>query len=82
MICLTFTSPLWASDIPAADSAAAQLFAQRCSVCHNLPHPKRLDWPHWRGILHVMKRRMDERGMEMPDADWRTIAGYLHSHAR
>jgi len=79
---LMFTTPVWATDIPDSGSAAAQLFAQRCSVCHSLPHPKRLDWPHWRSILHVMKQRMDERDMSMPVEEWRQIAGYLQSHAR
>ncbi len=82
VLCLMFTSPAWATDIPDADSAAAQLFAQRCSVCHSLPHPKRLDWPHWRSILHVMKQRMDEKNISMSNEDWRQISGYLQSHAR
>ncbi len=82
LFALLFVSPAWATEIPDADSAAAQLFADRCSVCHSLPHPGRLDWPHWRAMLRVMKQRMDERGMEMPNNEWRQIAGYLESHAR
>ncbi|MFQ5344457.1 MAG: hypothetical protein ACE5DZ_00695 [Mariprofundus sp.] len=85
-LCLVFVSPVWAAagnmDIPDADSAAAQLFSQRCSGCHSLPHPGRLDWDHWRSMLHVMKRRMAERDISMPDEEWRQIAGYLKSHAR
>jgi len=77
-----YISSAGATEIPDADSAAAKLFAQRCSVCHSLPHPARLDWPHWRSILHVMKQRMDERDISMPDQEWRQIAGYLQSHAR
>jgi len=82
VLCLMFTTPVWATDIPDAGSASAQLFSQRCSVCHSLPHPKRLDWPHWRSMLHVMKQRMDERDMSMSVEEWRQIAGYLQSHAR
>jgi len=81
IVCLTFTTSAWATEIPDAGSAAAQLFAQRCSVCHSLPHPKRLDWPHWRSMLHVMKQRMDARDVSMPVQEWRQIAGYLKSHA-
>ncbi len=82
VLCLVFVSPAWATEIPDANSKSAQLFAQRCSICHSLPHPKRLDWPHWRSMLHVMKQRMNEHGMEMPNEEWRQIAGYLKSHAR
>jgi len=72
----------WAMDIPDAGSAGAKLFAARCSVCHALPHPKRLDWEHWRHMLRVMKQRTAERNMQMPDREWRQIAGYLKDHAR
>ncbi len=80
---LLFTSPAWATDIPDADSHGAQLFTSYCSACHSLPHPKRLDWPHWRSMLHVMQQRMHERGVAEPSKEaWRQIAGYLKSHAR
>ncbi len=80
--CLMLTQPAWATDISDSNTAAAQLFTQRCSICHSLPHPKRLDWPHWRSMLHVMKQRMDEKDMLMPDEEWQQIARYLKSHAR
>jgi len=84
VLCLVFTSTAsaWASDIPHAGSASAQLFSQRCSICHSLPDPRRLDWPHWRSMLHLMKQRMDERDMSIPVQEWRQIAAYLKSHAR
>ncbi len=82
ILSLMFITPVWAMGIPDADSASAQLYSQRCSVCHSLPHPQRLDWPHWRSMLHVMKQRMDERDMSLPNEEWRQIAGYLKSHAR
>jgi len=82
ILCMFFSAPAWAVDIPDATSASAQRYAQRCSVCHSLPHPGRLDWPHWRSILHVMKRRMDERDMSIPNEEWRQISGYLKQHAR
>jgi len=82
MLSIMFASPLQAMDLPDADSAAAQLFSERCSTCHALPHPKRMDWPHWQHMLRVMKRRVDERGMDMPAEEWRMIAGYLKEHAR
>jgi len=82
IVWLTFTTPVWATDIPDADSTAAQLFTQRCSICHSLPYPKRLDWQHWRSMLHIMKQRMDERDISMPAQEWRQISAYLQSHAR
>ncbi|RMH49982.1 MAG: cytochrome c, partial [Zetaproteobacteria bacterium] len=65
-----------AMELPDADSKGARLFAARCSVCHALPHPKRLDWTHWRHMLRVMKRRMAERNITLPDEQWRRIAAY------
>lgn len=82
ILTLVFITPVWATEIPDASSASARLFSQRCSACHSLPHPARLDWPHWRSMLHVMKQRMDERRMSMPNEEWRQIAGYLKQHAR
>ena len=71
-----------AMDIPDPQTPAAKLYAARCAACHALPHPKRLDWPAWRHMLHVMERRMQEHGMQMSDAEWRQIAAYLRRHAR
>lgn len=71
-----------AMDIPDAASPDAHTYAARCAVCHALPHPKRLAWPAWRHMLHVMKQRMQERGMQLSDEDWHRIAAYLERHAR
>ncbi len=80
---LSFTTTTWAAEIPDADSPAAKLFANKCSVCHAMPYPERLDWPHWRHMLGVMKQRMDERGIAEPsNAEWRQIAAYLKKNAR
>jgi len=78
---LTLSANAWATDIPDADSPAAKIFVSRCSACHDLPHPKRLDWTHWRHILGLMKMRMDERKVMMSDADWRQVSAYLKQHA-
>lgn len=71
-----------AMDIPDANSPAARLYAARCTACHALPHPKRLAWPAWRHTLHLMKQRMQERGMQLRADEWRQIAAYLRRHAR
>ena len=80
LLCLAPSA--WATDIPDADSASAQLYTERCSTCHALPHPKRLDWESWRHMLGVMKMRMDEKGMQMEKAEWQQIAAYVKTHAR
>ena len=83
MCWMVTASPTWAADIPDADSPGARLYASHCSVCHALPHPKRLDWPRWRHILGVMRIRMRERGVAEPTKEqWRRIAAYLKRHAR
>jgi len=82
MLSLLMSSPSWAMDLPEAGSQAAELYAERCSVCHALPHPKRLDWSRWRHILRVMKRRTEERGVQIPVEEWRAIAAYLRRNAR
>jgi len=76
-------SSAWAADLPEADAPGARLYAEKCSICHALPHPKRLDWPHWRHMLGVMRQRMHERDVPEPTKDeWRQIAAYLKAHAR
>jgi len=83
ILLLSVTSPAWGMDIPDADSPDGKLFAARCSICHALPHPKRLDWQHWRHMLSLMKSRMTERGVAEPSKEeWRRIASYLKAHAR
>jgi len=84
LICalLLFAGHGRAMEIPDAGSDGAKLFAARCGVCHALPHPRRLDWPHWRHMLRVMKQRMAERDITLPDTEWRRIAAYLKAHAR
>ncbi|MDX8408680.1 MAG: cytochrome c [Mariprofundales bacterium] len=82
ILLLLIASNSWAQTTPDATSADAKLFAHHCSSCHALPHPKRLDWPHWRHMLKTMKLRMEERGMEMEPHAWQQIASYLKQHAR
>jgi len=81
LLSMMYASSAWATDIPDANKPAAQVYAQRCSVCHSLPHPARLDWQHWRGILHVMKQRMDEKQITIPVEEWQQISSYLKAHA-
>lgn len=70
-------------DVPAAGSPAAQLFVNRCGVCHAAPHPARYDYAAWCYLVPVMEQHMKERGMGMLSADERdTILAYLQEYAR
>ncbi len=84
MMGMTMAAPgAWGMDLPDADAPGARLFADKCGTCHAVPHPKRLDWPHWRHMLRVMKMRMHERGVAEPTKEeWRQIAVWLKAHAR
>lgn len=72
----------WAMEIPDAGGEAAKLFSDRCSICHSLPHPKRLDWKHWQHMLQIMRQRMSEKSITMKDSEWKQLADYLKNHAR
>ena len=77
------SSSAWATDIPDADSADAQIYIETCAACHALPHPGRLDWQGWRDMLYLMDKRMNERGFDSPSTEqWQAMARYLKLHAR
>ncbi len=46
--------------LPEEKSADAQVYIKRCSACHNIPHPARLSFHHWKDKIVVMK------GNQMP----------------
>lgn len=69
--------------IPQAETAAAQLYAEKCSACHALPHPARHsagEWPHY---VALMEQRMSERNKRpLSDEQRSVILSYLSQHAR
>lgn len=80
---LLVTPAYAATSIPDADSPQAKVYAEKCSTCHALPHPKRLSFNGWKHMLKLMDQRMEERGMSPLEAkDWEAIAAYLKHHAR
>ncbi len=83
IICLP-TAPAHAmTSIPDADSPEAKVYIERCSVCHVLPHPKRLSFSGWKHMLKLMDQRMEERGISpLEPAEREAIAAYLKHHAR
>ncbi len=46
--------------LPEEKSADAQVYIKRCSACHAIPHPSRLNFHHWKNRIAVMK------SMQMP----------------
>ena len=53
----------------AAARAEHPILAQRCGRCHAIPRPSTLPRDKWLAALERMKKRMD-----MPAADWDTLA--------
>jgi cytochrome c2 len=46
--------------LPEEKSADAQVYIRKCSACHAIPHPSRLNFHHWKDKIVVMKK------MQMP----------------
>ncbi len=43
--------------LPEEKSADAQVYIKRCSTCHAIPHPSRLNFHHWKDKSTVMKNK-------------------------
>jgi cytochrome c2 len=84
LIACMFAIPAYATtSIPDADSPQAKIYIEKCSVCHVLPHPKRLSFSGWKHMLKLMDQRMEERGVSPLEPEEREdIAAYLKRHAR
>jgi len=69
--------------IPAPQSEAALLFADKCGECHAVPHPARHsadDWPHY---VALMEQRMRERDIALlTQAQRQLILSYLSEYGR
>ncbi len=69
--------------IPDPGSGAAKLFADKCGVCHSLPHPKRHTANQWEHMVTVMDKERDHRGVKPLSDDERVmILEYLKKHSR
>jgi len=76
--CAGLTTP-----IPDPQSTGAQLFSEKCGVCHALPHPQRHTGAQWQHIVVLMERRIDERGLTaLTTAEREAILKYLQQHGR
>ncbi|MBV1883560.1 MAG: hypothetical protein KUG82_18105 [Pseudomonadales bacterium] len=69
--------------LPDSESSAAQLYSDKCSACHALPHPKRHSAAEWPPVFKLMERRMRERHVPAFSAEQRSVLlGYLQDNAR
>lgn len=64
--------------IPEKEAAQSQIYVNKCSECHALPHPKRHSFNEWEHLLALMKHR----GMSLTADEERAILDYLRKHAR
>ncbi|MDX8404042.1 MAG: hypothetical protein R8K54_06505 [Mariprofundaceae bacterium] len=84
LIAYMLAAPAYAATpIPDANSPQAKVYAEKCSLCHALPHPKRLPFSSWKHMLKLMDQRMMERkAVPLEPEERRAITAYLKQHAR
>ncbi|MDT8376552.1 MAG: hypothetical protein RQ867_07400 [Mariprofundaceae bacterium] len=81
--CMLATPVYATTPIPDADSPQAEIYVEKCSICHVLPHPKRLSFSGWKHMLKLMDQRMEERNMSpLEPEEHEAIKTYLKRHAR
>ena len=65
--------------LPEEKSADAQVYIKRCSACHAIPHPSRLNFHHWKNKIAVMKN------MQMPvitDKEKESVLSYIKTQSK
>ncbi len=55
VLALFFNGCVTMQRLPEEKSADAQVYIKRCSTCHAIPHPARLNFHHWKDKIAVMK---------------------------
>ena len=70
--------------LPDKESLAARIYAEKCGLCHSVPHPRRHTFEEWRHMVALMEQRMQERGIDPPLStdEEDAILSYLKQHAR
>ena len=70
------------ASLPEPESAAAQLYRQRCSTCHRLYAPQLLTAEMWGYMIPRMEQEMlRRRGPPLKAEEKQTILEYLQKHA-
>jgi mono/diheme cytochrome c family protein len=69
--------------IPDAESRGALIYAQKCSTCHSLPHPKRHRYAEWVTMVKLMEAHMQkDNTAPLTDQERSLILNYLKEQAR
>ena len=57
VLALFFNGCVTLQRLPEEKSADAQVYIKRCSTCHAIPHPSRINFHHWKDKIVVMKNK-------------------------
>jgi cytochrome c2 len=57
VLALFFNGCVILQRLPEEKSADAQVYIKRCSACHAIPHPARINFNHWKDKIAVMKNK-------------------------
>jgi cytochrome c2 len=57
VLALFFNGCVTMQRLPEEKSADAQVYIKRCSACHAIPHPSRINFHHWKDKIAVMKNK-------------------------
>jgi len=59
--------------LPEADTAAASIYVERCSQCHQAYDPRSMTAAMWQTQVQAMEQKMQTAGMEPLTSDQRRI---------
>ena len=80
---LLLTGCMSAFDVPEADSKDGKVFVRRCSLCHALPNPARMEYPKWQVVIERMARNIKARNVPPLSLDEKIqILAYLKRNAK
>jgi hypothetical protein len=68
--------------LPEEGTPEAELYRQKCTVCHGLPSPKRHTKIEWTHYLSLMEYHMKNRGVLFPEDEKAMIHNYLQRNSR
>jgi peroxiredoxin len=70
-------------DVPDADSEDGKAFVRRCSLCHALPDPTRMEYPKWQAVVKRMAANIKARSVPpMSEEEKQQILSYLKRTAK
>jgi len=72
-----------AFDVPEAETPDGQAFVRRCSLCHALPDPTRMEYAKWVAAVGRMTQNIRAQNVpQMPPEELEQILRYLKRHAK